>query len=85
MEEWNEKINVSSWLHGVHIQSAVAFVLCKNTQYPKKTFDLFSADMPEKQKIQSSEDAMKKRSKQINEILARNEQYSHLVLSKNRD
>ena len=75
-KELKEKVNASSWLHGVHIQSAVASLLCKNAPYPQKPFDLFGADIPKDLRIQSNEETIKKRSKQIDEILAKNKQSS---------
>ena len=63
------KVNFTAWINGVYIQSAVASVLSKNAHFPKKPFDLFSNEISEEQRIIESEEAIKRRSKQIDEML----------------
>lgn len=68
-DEWKMKVNFTAWLQGAYIQSAVASALSKNVQYPAKPFELFSEETSEEQKLIDSEEAIKKRSKQIDEML----------------
>ena len=69
VEEWKMKVNFTAWLQGAYIQSAVASALSKNVQYPAKPFDLFSDELSNEQRLIDSEEAIKKRSKQIDEML----------------
>lgn len=63
------KVNFTAWLQGAYIQSAVASVLSKNVQYPNKPFDLFSDELSSEQRLIDSEETIRKRSKQIDEML----------------
>lgn len=69
-EKWKMKVNFTSWLNGAYIQSAVASAISKNVNYPNKPFELFGSDeISEQQRIIDSEEAIKMRSKQIDEML----------------
>lgn len=68
-DEWKMKVNLTAWLQGAYIQLAVASALSKNVQYPAKPFDLFSDKLSGEQRLIDSEEAIKKRSKQIDEML----------------
>lgn len=71
-DEWKMKVNFTAWLQGAYIQSAVASALSKNVQYPTKPFDLFSDETTDEQRRINSEEAIRKRSKQIDILLKKN-------------
>lgn len=77
IDKWKMKVNFTAWINGVYIQSAVASVLSKNVHFPQKPFDLFETEtMTQQQKIYESEEAIKRRSKQIDEMLTKNKKTS---------
>lgn len=69
VEKWKMKVNFTAWLQGAYIQSAVASALSKNVQYPAKPFELFSDELSGEQRLLDSEETIRKRSKQIDEML----------------
>lgn len=83
VEEWKMKINFTAWLQGAYIQSAVASVLSKDAHYPKKPFELFSEEISEEQRQKESEDAIRMRSQQIDEMLAKKQKAPNSVFSEN--
>lgn len=70
------KVNFTSWLQGAYIQLAIASSLSKNSNYPQKPFELFNEEISEQQRAIDSEQAIRYRSKQIDEMLAKNKKAS---------
>ena len=76
IDEWKMKVNFTSWLQGAYMKSAIASALSKDAHYPNKPFDLFSDEISEEQRLIDSEEAIKRRSKQIDEMLSKNKKAS---------
>ena len=70
-EEWKIKTNFSAWLNGAYIQNAITSVFSQNHHYPRKPFEIFATEENPKDKLQSSEEAIKQRSKVIHQMLNR--------------
>nr|DAM77428.1 MAG TPA: hypothetical protein [Caudoviricetes sp.] len=70
------KVNFTAWINGVYIQSAVASVLSKEAHFPQKPFEIFSEETSEEQKLIDNEEYIRKRSKQIDEMLTKNKKSS---------
>ena len=69
VEEWKIKTNFKAWLEGIYIQNAISSVFSKNHQYPDSPFDLSSSKESVEYNLQSSEEAIKERSKIIDKML----------------
>ena len=67
--EWKIKTNFSAWLNGVYIQNAIASVFSKNCRYPQKPFEMTSTDENSEDKLKSSEETIKERSKIIHQMI----------------
>ena len=70
------KVNFTAWINGIYIQSAVASVLSKEARFPQKPFEIFSEETSEEQKLIDNEEYIRKRSKQIDEMLTKNKKSS---------
>ena len=70
-DEWKIKTNFSAWLAGVYIQNAIASVFSKNCHYPQKPFEMTSAEKNSEDKLKSSEETIKERSRIIHQMLNR--------------
>lgn len=70
------KVNFTAWINGVYIQSAIASVLSKEARFPQKPFEIFSEETSEEQKLIDNEEYIRKRSKQIDEMLTKNKKSS---------
>ena len=75
-DEWKMKVNFTSWLQGAYIKASIASALSKGAHYPNKPFDLFSDEISGEQRLIDSEEAIKIRSKQIDEMLTKNKKAS---------
>lgn len=71
-DEWKIKTNFSAWLTGVYIQNAIASVFSKNCRYPQKPFEMTSAEENSEDKLKSSEETIKERSRIIHQMLNKN-------------
>lgn len=67
-EEWKIKTNFKAWLSGIYIQNAIASVLAKGHSYPSKPFELHE-NKSDENSLKSSENAIKERSKIINQMV----------------
>lgn len=67
--EWKLKINFKAWLNGVYIQNAIASVFSKNHHYPQKPFEMLDTEENSEDKLKSSEEAIKERSRIIHQML----------------
>lgn len=70
------KVNFTAWINGVYMQSAIASVLSKEARFPQKPFEIFSEETSEEQKLIDNEEYIRKRSKQIDEMLTKNKKSS---------
>lgn len=67
--EWKIKTNFKAWLEGLYIQNAIASVLSKNCRYPQKPFEMTDIEENPEDKLKSSEEMIKERSKIIHQML----------------
>jgi len=91
MKVWQSQVNVSAWLQGQYVLAAIGSCLPDGCHYPEKPLEIFkssnkslSAEEERKQKLIENENAIRERSKKIDELLSNKSNINPIIIGEKR-
>lgn len=90
MKVWQSKVTTLAWLQGQYVMAAIGASL-SDGKYPEKPLEIFkssnkalSAEEERKQKLIENENAIRERSKKIDELLSNKSNINPIIIGEKR-